>query len=143
MTDSDSNIVYQARLHWILFFWPTVLLCLGFYIDFFYREIQTLGLIFMGLGILWEGITWVTYHFSSITIKKTHMILHTGMFVRETVDIPFSKIESIDIRRTLPGSLLKYGSLMIKGTGGSRNIVPYLDKPLICRRYIEQLMHDI
>ena len=57
------------------------------------------------------------------------------------MDIPLNKIESIDIRRSLLGSLLQYGTLVITGTGGSRQLVNFLDKPLTCRRYIEQLMH--
>lgn len=70
------------------------------------------------------------------------MILRTGMLVRQTVDIPLSKIETIDIRQSIIGSILRYGSLVITGTGGTRHVMNFLDKPLTCRRYIEQLMHE-
>ena len=137
----DNDIVYQARLHWILFLGPLALLCLGVFVGFYVMRLQELAIFFMILAFIWGIMAWIRYESSSLVIKKTHIILHTGILVRETLDISLSKIESIDIRRSLCGSLLHYGSLIITGTGGSRQLINYLNKPLTCRRYIEQLMH--
>ena len=139
---TDSNIIYQARLHWVIFIGPVILLCLGLFIGLRFDQVQILSLFFIGFALLWALIVWITYQSSSLTIKKTQVILRTGFLVKNTMDIPLSKIESIDIRRTLLGSLFHYGSVVITGTGGSRQMVNYLNKPLTCRRYIEQLMHD-
>jgi membrane protein YdbS with pleckstrin-like domain len=139
---TDSNIVYQARLHWVIFFWPVVLLCSGLFIGLEFEQVRMLGIFFIVFSLLWILMMWVTYQSSSLTIKKTQVILRTGFLVRNTMDIPLSKIESIDIRRTLLGSLLHYGAVVITGTGGSRQMINYLNRPLTCRRYIEQLMHN-
>lgn len=138
----NNNIVYRARLHWVIFFWPILMLCFGLFMGSEFPDFRFIAICFSIFAILWFGMVWVTYHFSSLTIKRTQVILHTGFLVQKTLDIPLSKIESIDIRRTLLGSLLQYGSLVITGTGGSRQLVNYLNKPLTCRRYIEQVMHD-
>ncbi len=138
---TDSNIVYQARLHWILFFWPFMLLCFAGFLEMRFDELNYVALFMAAFAVLWGGAFWMTYQFSSLTIKKNQVILCTGVLVRKTLDIPLSKIESIDIRQSLLGSMLHYGSLVITGTGGSRQMVNYLSKPLTCRRYIEQLMH--
>ena len=138
---TDSNIVYKARLHWILFFWPVILLCLATYLGLRFQQLREVALFCIFFFLAWLTMVWVTYHFSSLTITKKSVVLHTGFLVRNTMDIPLSKIESIDIRRTLLGSLFHYGTLVITGTGGSRQLVNYLNKPLTCRRYIEQLMH--
>ena len=84
----------------------------------------------------------LTFIFSSLVIKKRQVILCTGILIRQTIDIPLSKIESIDIRQSILGSILQYGSLVITGTGGTRQFVNYLSHPLTCRRYIEQLLHE-
>ncbi len=138
---TDSNIVYQARLHWIIFFWPVILLCLGGFLGLRFTQLREVAIFFILFAVLWGLMVWITYQYSSLTIKKTQVILRTGFLVRNTMDIPLSKIESIDIRRSLLGSLLHYGSVVITGTGGSRQSVNYLNRPLTCRRYIEQLMH--
>ena len=138
---NDSNIVYQARLHWILFVGPFCLLCISGFLTLRFEQMHVVALFLAGFAVVWGLTFWMTYHFSSLTIKKNQVILRTGFLVQKTLDIPLSKIESIDIRQTLVGSLFHYGTLVITGTGGSRQMVNYLSQPLTCRRYIEQLMH--
>lgn len=141
-TMADNNdVVYFARLHWLLFFWPAVLACLALYFGFTFPTLKELSLFLFVFALAWGGITWVNYHFSSLTIKKKQVILRTGLLVRQTIDIPLTKIESIDIRQSVLGSIFGYGCLVITGTGGTRHMISYLHKPLTCRRYIEQLMH--
>ena len=138
---TDSNIVYQARLHWILFFWPAMLLCSSLFLAMRFELLNEIVFVMVVFSMIWGSIVWVTYHFSYLIIKKNQVILCTGVLVRKTTDISLNKIESIDIRQSLLGSMLHYGSLVITGTGGSRQMVNYLSKPLTCRRHIEQLMH--
>ena len=140
----DKDVVHKAGLHWVLFLGPFLLLfitlCIGFTQT--YQPLRFLALFFMVFSWIWGVIVWVTYRFSSLTIKKKQVILRTGFLVRQTLDIPMARIESIDIRQTLFGSLFQYGSLVITGTGGSRQVINYISKPLMCRRYIEQAMHE-
>lgn len=138
-----EDVVYVAKLHWILFLGPLLLFLMAFgvYYIFDYASVEPLVIFCALFAFAWAVLVWVGYQFSSLTIKKKQLILRTGLLVRQTIDIPFSRIESIDIRQTILGSLLQYGSLVIVGTGGSRQYIHNLAKPLTCRRYIEQLMH--
>lgn len=138
----ESNVVYRAKLHWVLFMGPVLLLCLALYLGVQFVQIQSISFLFAGFAFIWLIMTWINYHFSSLTIKKRQVILRTGMLVRKTTDIPLTKIESIDIRQSIMGSILRYGTLLITGTGGTKHTVGYLDRPLTCRRYIEQLLHN-
>ena len=141
-TMKDENVLYFTRLHWIVFFWPIV----GFFVplvsQLYFPQLSDLNLFLLAFDVLWIGMTWVTYYYSSITIKKKQVILRTGIIVRQTVDMPLSKIETIDIRQSILGSVLQYGALVITGTGGTKHLINYIYRPLTCRRYIEQLMND-
>ncbi|MBA2657594.1 MAG: PH domain-containing protein [Tatlockia sp.] len=139
---ADSETVYLAKLHWILFFWPVVFICIAMFIGVEIVQLKEVALLFVVISLIWIAMTWVNYQFSSLTIRKKQVILRTGMMVRQTIDIPIAKIETIDIRQSVLGSIFQYGNLIITGTGGTRHMIAYLDKPLTCRRYIEQLMHD-
>jgi len=139
---SNQRVVYQARLHWILFVWPFLLLLIGLWLSFSFVSFRELGLMTVLIAIAWGFLMWLTYQFSSLTIKERQVILRSGILVRQTIDIPLTKIESIDIRQSIVGSLFQYGSLLITGTGGTRQWMGYIAKPLTCRRHIEQLMHD-
>ena len=137
----NNNIVYQAKLHWILFLWPVLLACFAVVIGVEIYQLKEAAFVLGIFALAWILMSWVTFHFSSLTIKKNQVILRTGMLVRQTIDIPLTKIESIDIRQSILGSILRYGAIVITGTGGTRHMINFLNKPLTCRRYIEQLMH--
>lgn len=142
---TDSNVVYFTRLHWIIFFWPTLALAGALAITSYVPQLREVGYGLTFFALAWVFMTWITYYFSSLTIKTNQVILRTGVVVRQTIDIPLNKIEAIDIRQSIMGSILRYGMVCITGTGGTRRIINYLNNPLTCRRYIEQLMdrlHD-
>jgi uncharacterized membrane protein YdbT with pleckstrin-like domain len=142
MKMTPENYVYQARLHWILFMWPVVFLCFDIYLLVNFESVRQPSLLMGVLVLAWLVMTWSIYYCSSLTIKEKQLILRKGILVRQILDLPLSKIESIDIRQSIMGTLLGYGTLEITGVGGSREIINYLAKPLTCRRYIEQMMHS-
>ncbi|CAM2957718.1 PH domain-containing protein [Legionella worsleiensis] len=141
-TNTDSSVIYFTRLHWVIFFGPILGLGIAIALYVYIVQLRQVSLILIVFALLWILMTWVTYYFSSITIKRKQVILRTGIIIRQTVDIPLSKIETIDIRQSILGSILRYGSLVITGTGGTRHLINFLHHPLTCRRYIEQLMNE-
>lgn len=140
---NDANIIYFTRLHWIIFFWPILAFCGALAVSFYFTQLPEVGYGLSAFALLWILMTWVTYYFSSLTIKKNQVILRTGVIVRQTIDIPLNKIEAIDIRQSIMGSILRYGMISITGTGGTRRVINYLHNPLTCRRYIEQLLGEL
>ncbi|MBI2785427.1 MAG: PH domain-containing protein [Legionella longbeachae] len=141
--ENDSNIIFFSRMHWIIFFWPVVALCAALVITFYIESFRQVGYGFAAVALIWVAMTWMTYYFSSLTIKKNQVIIRTGVLVRHTIDIPLSKIEAIDIRQSIFGSILSYGVVCITGTGGTRRIINFLHNPLTCRRYIEHLISEL
>ena len=138
---NEEDYIYQAKMHTIVFIGPIILILLSVMAQFVVPEIIMIERFLEIVGLGWLIGVWFNYYFSILIIKKNRLILQTGWLVRQTMDIPLSKIESIDIRQNILGSLLNYGDLLIIGTGGSRSTMPHLNKPLTCRRHIEQLMN--
>ena len=138
----ENNVVYTARLNWVIFFWPTALILFAGCLYLEYPKISTPSLYVVGIGIVWLLMMYGSYAFSILMIKSRQVILRKGIMVRKTIDIPMNKIESIDISQSIIGSLFQYGTLVITGTGGTQQIINYINKPLTCRRVIEQQMHD-
>ena len=138
---TDNDVIYFAKLHWIIFVWPVVLLFGGMILGLEFWQLKEVSIFLVLFALAWGLMTWVNYRFSSLTIKKGQVILRSGFLVRQTIDIPIAKIESIDIRQSVGGSIFQYGFLLITGTGGTRNSINHIAKPLTCRRYIEQLTH--
>lgn len=137
----NHDIVYQARLHWIIFAWPAILLAITVTAGMNIALLRQPSMLFGGLILVWGISTYGVYRFCSLTIKASQIVLRKGFFTRFTTNIPMDKIECIDIRQSILGTIFGYGDLVITGTGGTREVMTYLSKPLTCRRYIEQMIH--
>lgn len=139
---NDSSVVYTTKLHWVIFLGPVFSLIAAIALHITWPKLDSFCMILETFALFWIAMTWVIYQFSSITIKKRQVILRTGFLVRKTTDISLAKIETVNIRQSIMGSLFQYGLIIITGTGGTRHAVNYIAKPLTCRRHIEQLMNE-
>lgn len=142
MSQSTNETIYQSKLHWIIFLKPISLLLfplvLGFVLGF---QLQVFA-IFTLISIGWLITEMVRYNCTSLTIKSKGIILQTGFWVQQTIDLPMRRIESIDVTQTLFGTMLNFGDIIITGSGGTRQVIGPIDNPLTCRRYIEQYLHS-
>lgn len=142
MSNSINEQVYQSKLHWIIFLKPILLLlfpiALSFVLGFQFQVFAVFALIAIG----WILTEMVRYHFTSLTIKSKGIVLQTGFWVQQTIDLPMRRIESIDVTQTLLGTLFNFGDIIITGSGGTRQVIGPIDNPLTCRRYIEQYLHS-
>lgn len=137
----NNDIVYQARLHWIIFAWPVFLFVFTVVLGINVPLLRQASMLFGALMLFWALSTFAIYKFCSLTIKSSQIILRRGFLTRYTTNIPINKIESIDIKQSIFGTIFGYGDLEITGTGGSRELMTYISRPLTCRRYIEQMIH--
>jgi hypothetical protein len=137
-----ENNMYQCRLHWIIFIKPFILLAVPMffhYLGFYFKELY---FIFASIALAWIVMEMVRYTFTSLTVKPQNVVFKTGFLVQQTIDLPMKKIESIDFRQNILGSILNYGDIIITGSGGTRQIVGEIENPLTCRRYIEQFLNS-
>lgn len=142
MRENENLDNYQSRLHWIIFLQPVGLMLVPFILWIFFGIYQKQALVvFLILGLGWLIMEGVRYVFTTLTVRQNNVIYQTGLLVQETKDFPMQKIESIDIRQTIIGTIFNYGDIIITGSGGTQQVVVGIEKPLTCRRYIEQFMH--
>jgi uncharacterized membrane protein YdbT with pleckstrin-like domain len=140
MLDKDDNIVkYKARLHWIIFAMPTIFLVImlylhpGFYYSVFFLKPN---ILFTLVGLVWEIIVFINYKYSYLLVYNKKVVLCSGFLAKTVIDIPVSKIESIDVRQSILGGILNYGAVIITGTGGSVQFMNFVHDPLRCKNYV-------
>lgn len=132
---------YTSRLHPIIFLKPLSLLLIPFLMTYMGFIQWSAIIVFLLVTVIWLGMEMMRYAFTWISIQPHHVILQSGFWVQQTIDLPLKKIESVDIRQTLIGTIFNYGDILITGSGGSRQMLHCIQSPLTCRRYIEQYLH--
>lgn len=87
-----------------------------------------------GLGLLIYVIT--MYQTSELAITNLRIIAKHGF---DAVEIPISKIESLQIRQSVWGKIWGYGTVIVAGAGNPRVPITNIRDPLAFRRAFAQV----
>ncbi len=138
----DNDIVFKTKQHWIIFAWPVGMVVAGLLIFGFVPFLRMIGFMLLGFGSISTLLFYAAYSFSILLIRKKSILIQTGLVARQSVNLPISKIETVEIRQSLFGALFDYGIVCLVGTGGTRTVLPNIAKPLTCRRHMERLINS-
>ena len=147
---TGESVSYRARLHWLLFVKPAliasvILAAAGF--TFYTADLgkvlstQTALLVWIGvlvisaLPVLSTTLTWRSAEFA-VTNKR--VILKTGFIQSKTAEMFLNKIESVGVDQSIVGRILGYGTVVIRGTGGSLEPFHHVSNPLRFRKEIQE-----
>lgn len=105
-----------------------------------YNLIGLFILVFNGLLPFLSAFMNVTTSEFGVSTKR--VLMKTGFISRHSLETLLSKVESISVYQGLLGRLLGYGSIIISGTGGSKEFFFGIRDPLEFRRQVqEQIAH--
>ena len=60
-----------------------------------------------------------------------------GFISRRTIEINMSKVESVEVNQDIFGRLLNYGTIVVIGTGGTKEPFALIGDPLAFRRAVQ------
>lgn len=139
-----EQVVYETGLHWlvygraILFFVIAAVLALAS--AYAPSDSQPLVLIVAGaaalVGLLLFGIAAIRRRSTELAVTDQRVVFKRGLIARHTIEMNRSKVESVDVDQTLLGRILSYGTVRVRGTGGSLEPLAAISDPLAFRSYI-------
>jgi uncharacterized membrane protein YdbT with pleckstrin-like domain len=127
-------VVYRAGVTWIVFLVPIALLGFGFTLAM--TGVQY-GLILTAAGAATLLSAWLRQSNSEFAVTTNRVILKTGFASRRTIEMKLSRVESVQVDQDLFGRLLNYGTIMVIGTGGTREPFTLIDNPQGFRRAVQ------
>jgi uncharacterized membrane protein YdbT with pleckstrin-like domain len=143
-----ERIVHDAALHWIIFTRAIVagIVCLIFVVAAIYvagSQTQYLSLalwivaaIFALLALSAAVRAFIRRATTEFAITDHRVIYKTGLLGRHTLEMNCAKIESVDVDQSILGRLLGYGTVVVRGTGGSLEPIRHIADPLTFRSHI-------
>ena len=146
-------VIFQTRHHWIVM---AGALALGATLDL----AATVGLVFLlgaaGLevhlrdgGIALAAITLIVglalvvvgvlkRNATEMVVTNTRVIVKTGILSRRTFEMLLSRIESIGVEEPTLGRLLGYGTVILRGVGGTPDEFDLIAQPLAFRSHVQE-----
>jgi len=90
-----------------------------------------MGGILLGIGLLRRRAT-------EMAVTSKRVIVKTGIAERRTVEILLSRIESVAVDEPALGRLLGYGTVIVRGTGGTPETFEKIYHPLEFREQVQR-----
>jgi len=141
-----ETIVYSTKLHWIIYWWAIFLIIIFIILAalaWYTADNQNLSLALFIAAIIFALLAlssafgkfikrWTT----ELAVTDRRVIYKERLIARRTLEMNRSRVESVDVYQSVLGRLLGYGTITLRGTGGSGEPMPNIDDPLTFRSYI-------
>ncbi len=75
---------------------------------------------------------------SEFAVTNRRVIIKVGLVSRKTVELNLEKVESIGVEQTVLGRILGYGTIVVVGTGGTKEPFPRISDPMGFRRAVNE-----
>jgi uncharacterized membrane protein YdbT with pleckstrin-like domain len=130
-----EQVVYQTRIHPIVFLSSAAVVIAGIGLGAAYKPLG--GLVVLGLGVLMAIGAWVRQSASEFAVTNKRVIVKVGFISRRTIEINMSKVESVEVNQDIFARLFNYGTIVVIGTGGTKEPFDLIDDPLAFRRAVQ------
>jgi uncharacterized membrane protein YdbT with pleckstrin-like domain len=87
--------------------------------------------IFFGIGLMRRNAT-------EMAVTNRRVIVKSGLASRRTIELLLARIESIAVEEPAMGRLLGYGTVIVRGTGGTPEVFPQIAHPLAFREQVQR-----
>lgn len=142
----DELPFYRTSLHWIIFarFAGAALLAFLFIAMPFAIGLQALlgtelGWFALPLPALIMLTPTLAYASSELVITDRRVLIKTGIVRRQTLELFIARVESIGVDQGFFGRMFDYGTVLIRGTGGSEEAFEAIAHPLEFRNTVRRL----
>jgi uncharacterized membrane protein YdbT with pleckstrin-like domain len=140
----NETLIYATRLHWLVYGRAAGLLILALVASWAATQIETaLQMILwavaaglLALAVL-DGIAAALRRASTELAVTDHRVIYKrGIVGRYTIEMARSKVESVDVVQSFLGRIFNYGTILVRGTGGSLEPFRNVEDPLRLRSAI-------
>lgn len=145
---AGEKVLYRTGLHWVTLVGPIVAGAVFGLPGFMLLATAALvhgsggsfltGFCLLALGVLFIGLGMWRRSSTEMAVTNKRIVVKSGRLGHTTFELFLNKIESIGVVQPVVGRMLGYGSVVIRGTGGTPEPFPNVNKPLEFRRQVQQ-----
>ena len=134
-----EQIVHRANLHWLVFLLPILPIIAAIWLFSIGGAAGGLGVWVLIIGVTSTGLSAVIQRQSSeFVVTNKRVLIKTGLGRRQSLETLLSKIESIAVEQSVVGRILDFGTIIISGTGGSKEPFHKIADPMQFRRRVQE-----
>jgi uncharacterized membrane protein YdbT with pleckstrin-like domain len=150
---AGETLQYQTKLHWIVMLGhaviSAVLILIGLALlitpwssvtggaSSFAPVLRVAGAVSLVIGAIFFVVGLVRRNATVMALTNKRVIVKTGLASRRTIELLLARIESIAVEEPAMGRLFGYGTVVIRGTGGTPEVFEKISHPLEFREQVQ------
>jgi uncharacterized membrane protein YdbT with pleckstrin-like domain len=152
-----ESVVYETRLHWIVIVWHIVFAAIfalaGMYLlsgmpgttglqgdPSHYARIG--GAVLFALAVISFLFAMVRRNSVEMAVTNKRVTVKVGLLSRSTSEMMLTRIESILVDQSIMGRIFGYGTITLRGVGGTPDPFPSIADPLEFRRHVQHQLDE-
>jgi uncharacterized membrane protein YdbT with pleckstrin-like domain len=151
-----EEVIYRTRLHWIVIFWHLLFAIIfalaGLFLIFGLPHMDSLqgspgsylshygwmgGVAFLVFALIFIISSFVRRNSVEMAVTNKRVTVKVGLISRSTEEMMLTRIESIMVDQSLFGRMMNYGTITLRGVGGTPDPFPNIAHPLEFRRQVQ------
>jgi uncharacterized membrane protein YdbT with pleckstrin-like domain len=139
-----ETVIHESRLHPLIFLPALFLLAIA--VALFVASMQFTGDVKIGLEAaaaifaVFAIASWaraaIRRATTELAVTDRRVIYKAGLLARHTLEMNRSKVESVDVDQSILGRIFGFGTIIVRGTGGSLEPIRMISDPLTFRSHI-------
>jgi uncharacterized membrane protein YdbT with pleckstrin-like domain len=118
-----------------MFLWPAVFLILAI-IGFVGR--QNYSALALLIGLIWGLNSYINFTSSEFGVTNRRVLIKVGFIRRHSLELLLPKVEGIAVDQGILGRILGYGTIIVTGTGGTKEPFRNIAAPMEFRKMVQQ-----
>ncbi len=151
---AGETVQYETRLHWIVMVGHTLIAAVLALVGAaallvpasavntgtasFSGALRWVGIACLLLAAIIFGIGFVRRSATEMAVTNKRVIVKSGIVNRRTIELLLPRIESIAVEEPALGRVLGYGTVIVRGTGGTPEVFPQIARPLEFREQVQR-----
>jgi uncharacterized membrane protein YdbT with pleckstrin-like domain len=143
---AGETVLYRTRHHWIVLVAPAIvsgllaIIALGLIVQGVSggSSEAAMGLFVLILTALIIGVPIWQRAAAEMAVTDKRVIFKIGLLTRKTLELMLIKVESVGVEQGVFARMLDYGTLVVRGTGGTFEPFHKVAHPLEFRRQVQQ-----
>ncbi|HEV1994980.1 MAG TPA: PH domain-containing protein [Candidatus Acidoferrum sp.] len=151
---AGETVQYETRLHWIVMLGhvliAAVLVLIGVSLLLtpwssvkggeasLAGALRWAGAVCLVVAAIFFGVGLVRRNATEMAVTNKRVIVKSGLANRRTIELLLPRIESIAVEEPALGRLLGYGTVIVRGTGGTPEVFSQIARPLEFREQVQR-----
>lgn len=139
---SEESVICVGHPSWLSTLFPLFFLILAVVLRFTAPMLSYLSDILILTFLVYLLFAMLIIQVTEYAITNKRVLAKKGLFSISTSGIVLNKVESVELYQSFLGRFLNYGTVIVSGVGGSKEIFPHIQSPEYFRNSLQEVIYN-